>query len=168
MARELATDEHGRLVIDVRGPRFSAGITTVVLGTAVIVQGPIGIGLVAWQWLAFGVASLAGLAWSPYGNLFRALKRRFDLGPPPETESEGPPRFAQLCGLLVATVALALFGVGATTAGWVVVGIVLALSALLALTGLCIGCELYLFGQRLRSRSGRGRSPVEATPGGGR
>lgn len=153
MARDLATDEHGRLIIDVRGPRFSAAITTVVLATALIVQGTVGIVLVAWQWLAFAVSTFAGLAWSPYGNLFRAVKRRFDLGPPPKTEPEGPPRFAQLCGFAVATVALVLFGLGATTAGWVAVGVVLALSALLALTGLCVGCELYLLGQRLVPRA---------------
>ena len=33
--------------------------------------------------------------------------------------------------------------------GWIAVGVVLALSALLALTGICVGCELYLAGQRL-------------------
>jgi hypothetical protein len=98
---------------------------------------------------------VAGLAWSPYGNLFRLLKRRFDLGPPPATEPEGPPRFAQACGLLVATAALVLFAVGATTAAWIAVGVVLALSTLLAATGICVGCELYLVGQRLtRGRAG--------------
>jgi hypothetical protein len=104
---------------------------------------------------------VAGLAWSPYGNLFRVLKRRVDLGPPPATEPEGPPRFAQACGLLVATVALVLFAVGAATAGWVAVGVVLALSTLLAATGICVGCELYLVGQRLT----RGRP--DAVTGGG-
>jgi hypothetical protein len=155
MARELAYDDQGRLLIDVRGPRFGAAITTIVLGLAIIVQGPVGIGLVAWQWIAFGISTFAGLAWSPYGNLFRTLKRQLDLGPPPETELEGPPRFAQLCGFLVASVALVLFAVGTTAAAWIAVGLVLALSALLALTGLCIGCELYLVGQRLRSRAVR-------------
>lgn len=164
MSRELATDERGNLVIDVRGPRFGAAITTVVLGVALVVQGPVGVALVAWQWLAFAIATVAGLAWSPYGNLFRLVKRRVDLGPPPETEPEGPPRFAQACGLAVASIALLAFAVGATTVGWVAVGVVLALSALLALTGLCIGCELYLAGHRLRG-GGKGPGP-EATHGG--
>jgi hypothetical protein len=157
MSRELATDDQGRLLIDVRGPRFGAAITTVVLATALVVQGPVGIALVAWQWLAFAIATVAGLRFSPYGNLFRVVKARLDLGPPPETEPEGPPRFAQACGLAVATVALAAFALGATTVGWVAVGVVLALSALLALTGICVGCELYLVGQRLRGgRTGAG------------
>ena len=156
MTQNLVRDADGRLVIDVRGPRFGAAITSTVLAAALIVQGPVGIGLIAWQWLAFAIATFAGLAWSPYGRVFRFVKRRFDLGPPPATEPEGPPRFAQLCGFLVASVALALFALGAATAAWIAVGVVLALSLLLALTGLCVGCEVYLLGQRLRARASTG------------
>lgn len=152
MSRQLATDQDGNLVIDVRGPRFGAAITMLVLATALVVQGPVGVGLVVWQTVAFAAGSLLGLRYSPYGNLFRALKHRFDLGAPPATEPEGPPRFAQTCGLAVTLPALLAFALGATTVGWVLVGVVLALSALLALTGLCVGCELYLVGQRLRAR----------------
>ena len=65
---------------------------------------------------------------------------------------EGPPRFAQLCGLVFAGAGLVAVLAGAANLGWVLVGIVLGLSALLALTGICVGCELYLVGQRLRSR----------------
>lgn len=161
MSRELATDGRGNPVVDVRGPRFGAGITSVVLAAALVVQGPVGIGLVAWQWLAFAIATVGGLAYSPYGNLFRVVKRRLDLGPPPGTEPEGPPRFAQACGLAVTTIALAGFALGAPTVGWVAVGVVLALSALLTLTGICIGCELYLVGHRLRSGRARGQGRSE-------
>jgi hypothetical protein len=155
--RSLARDAQGRLLIDVRGPRFGAVLTSVVLAIALVVQGPFGWGLVAWQWLAFAISTIAGLAWSPYGNVFRWAKRRFGLGPPPATEPEGPPRFAQACGLAMLSIALGLAVAGATIAAWVAVGIVLALSALLATTGLCLGCELYVLGQRLlRARSGSG------------
>lgn len=149
MSRQLARDADGRLLIDVRGPRFGAAITTVVLATALVVQGGIGMALVAWQVAVFAIAAIAGLAWSPYGNLFRFLKRRLDLGPPPATEPEAPPRFAQACGLAVSGVGLVLLLTGATVAGWIAVGVVLALSALLTTTGICIGCELYLVGQRI-------------------
>ncbi len=154
MSQDLATDAEGRLLIDVRGPRFSAAITAIVLATAVIVQGPVGVALLAWQWLMFTIATFAGLRYSPYGQVFRFVKRRFDLGPPPATEGEGPPRFAQFCGFAVTSVALILLAAGAVTAGWIASGAVLALSLLLALTGLCVGCELYLVGQRLRARTG--------------
>lgn len=154
MARELARDAEGNLLIDVRGPRFGAAITTLVLATALVVQGDLGVALVSWQVLAFAISAIGGLAYSPYGNLFRVLKRRLDLGPPPQTEPEGPPRFAQTCGLVVGGGGLLALLAGATTLGWILVGLVLALSALLATTGLCIGCELYLLGRRLRARAG--------------
>jgi hypothetical protein len=147
-------DDQGRLVVDVRGPRFGAAITTTVLGTALVVQGTLGAALLAWQVLAFGVASIAGLSWSPYGNLFRLLKRRLDLGPPPATEAEAPPRFAQACGLAVAGAGLVAVVLGATALGWSLVAVVLALSTLLATTGLCVGCELHVLVARLRTRTG--------------
>ena len=154
--QQLVTDDRGRLVVDVRGPRFGAAVTTVVLAAALVVQGPVGIGLVVWQWAVFAASAVAGLAWSPYGWVFRWLKRRVGLGPPPATEAEGPPRFAQACGLAVLSVALVLVALGAPPVGWVAVAVVLALSALLATTGLCVGCELYLVGRRLRARSRTG------------
>ncbi len=150
----LAYDDAGNLLIDVRGPRFGAAITTLVLATALVIQGPVGVALVAFQTAMFAISTFAGLAWSPYGSLFRVVKRRLDLGPPPETELEGPPRFAQLCGFVVAGIGVVAFALGGADAvvGWVAVGIVLALSSLLALTGICVGCELYLVGARLRAR----------------
>lgn len=154
MSQQLARDDQGSLIIDVRGPRFGAAITSVVLATALIVQGPVGLVLVSWQWIAFAVSTFAGLAWSPYGNVFRIIKRRFDLGPPPETEAEGPPRFAQACGFAVASVALVLLAGGVMVGGWIAVAVVLALSVLLATTGICVGCELYLVGRRLRATGG--------------
>lgn len=152
MPKNLAYDADGGLLIDVRGPRFGAAITMTVLAVALVVQGTAGTVLVAWQVAVFGVSTFAGLAWSPYGNVFRFAKRRFDLGPPPGTEPEGPPRFAQLCGLVFAGAGLIALLAGATVLGWILVGVVLALSTLLAFTGLCVGCELYLVGQRLRAR----------------
>lgn len=165
MTQQLATDDRGALVIDVRGPRFGAAITTTVFAVALIVQGSIGVGLVAWQWFAFGVATFGGLRWSPYGNLFRLVKRRFDLGPPPATEPEGPPRFAQLCGFAVTSVALVAFALGGATVGWIAVGIVVALAVLQATTGLCIGCELYLLATRLRARRSAGNGPDAGSVG---
>ena len=131
------------LMIDVRGPRFGAAITSTVLATALLVQGTVGTALVVWQWTMFAIAAVFGLRHSVYGNLFRFLKRRFDLGPPPATEPEAGPRFAQACGLAVLTVALVATALGASTVAWIAVGVVLALSLLLATTDICIGCLLY-------------------------
>ena len=155
MSPQVSRDPDGNLIVDVRGPRFGAAITTAVLALALLLQGSVGVGLVVWQWLAFATSTFLGLAWSPYGNVFRFVKRRFDLGPPPEVEAEGPPRFAQACGFAVTSVALVAFAVGgvASVVGWVAVAVVLALSTLLASTGICVGCELYLVGQRVRARA---------------
>jgi hypothetical protein len=140
----LAYDAAGRLLIDVRGPRFGAAITATVLGAALIVQGNIGTALVVWQWAMFAIATLFGLRHSVYGNLFRLVKRRFDLGPPPATEPEAGPRFAQACGLAVLSVALVAIVLGANAAVvWGSVAVVFALSLLLASTNICIGCLLY-------------------------
>lgn len=139
----LTYDAAGRLIIDVRGPRFGAAITSAVLATALLVQGTLGTALVAWQWSMFAIAAVGGLRYSVYGNLFRAVKRRFDLGAPPATEPEAGPRFAQACGLAVLTVALVALASGASVVAYVAVGVVLALSLLLASTNVCIGCLLY-------------------------
>jgi hypothetical protein len=139
----LAYDANGGLLIDVRGPRFGAAITSLVLATALLTQDGLGTALVVWQWAMFAIAAVLGLRHSVYGNLFRLVKRRFNLGPPPATEPEAGPRFAQACGLAVLTVALVALALGAQTVAWVAVGTVLALSLLLASTDICIGCILY-------------------------
>jgi hypothetical protein len=105
--------------------------------------GRVGTALVVWQWVMFAIAAGFGLRHSVYGNLFRLVKRRFDLGAPPATEPEAGPRFAQACGLAVLSVALVALALGATTVAWVAVGVVLTLSLLLASTNVCIGCLLY-------------------------
>lgn len=135
------------LMIDVRGPRFSAALTFIVLVTAYLLQNPIVLG---FQVVVFGIGALAGLKYSPYGNLFRALKRRTSMGPPPETEPEAGPRFSQLMGLIFSGAGLLAVLTGAAGLGWGLVLVVVGLSGLLAATGLCVGCEMYALGQRLR------------------
>lgn len=139
--------------IDVRGPRFSAAVTCAVLATAFL--GRLWL-VVAFQVAVFAVAALAGLRWSPYGNVFRVLKRRLRWGPPPAVEPEAGPRFSQLMGLLVAGAGLVAILAGAPVLGWALVLVVVALSGLLALTGICIGCEVHALGVRLLGRRAQG------------
>src|SRR5215212_2557042 len=80
--------------IDVRGPRFAAWVTAVVLAVALL----LGSGtLVAVQAVVFAVGAFAGLRYAPYGALFRLVVAP-RLGPVREREPEAPPRFAQFVG----------------------------------------------------------------------
>jgi hypothetical protein len=131
-------------VVDVRGPRFGAWVTTAVLVVALLT----GNGwVVAAQALVFAVGAVAGLRYAPYGLLFRlAVAPR--LGPVRETEPEAPPRFAQLVGLLFAAVGAAGYLLGSPVTGAVATGLALVAALLNAATGFCLGCELYLIARR--------------------
>lgn len=125
-------------------------MTAVVLAVALVVQGSAGVALVAVQVVVFALAVGLGVQRSPWAAVFRVVRRVADLGPPPALEDAAPPRFAQACGLVVGGAGLVALLAGASLLGWVLVGIVLALATLLATTGLCVGCELYVLGLRLR------------------
>ncbi len=133
-------------MIDSRGPRFSAGITTVVLA-AVVVTGS-GWLLLA-QTLVFAVGALAGLRYAPYGLVYRYLVRP-RLGPPSKTEAEAPPRFAQGVGLVFAGIGAIGFAAGVPVVGIAFAALALAAAFLNAAFDLCLGCHMYLFMQRMR------------------
>ena len=126
--------------VDVRGPRFSAGITSVVLAVALLTASG---ALVAVQAAVFAVGAFAGLRYAPYGALFRRFVAP-RLGPVREREPEAPVRFAQLVGLLFAVVGAAGYLLGAPLVGAVATGLALVAALLNAATGFCLGCELYL------------------------
>jgi zinc transporter ZupT len=130
--------------VDVRGPRFAAWITAVVLAVALLLGSGV---LVAVQALVFAVGAFAGLRYAPYGVLFRVLAAP-RLGPVREREPEAPPRFAQLVGLLFAVVGAAGYLLGAPVLGAVATGLALVAALLNAATGFCLGCELYLIVRR--------------------
>jgi hypothetical protein len=133
--------------VDVRGPRFGAWITTVVLAVALLT----GSGwLVAAQAVVFAVGAFAGLRYAPYGVLFRTLVAP-RLGPVREREPEAPPRFAQLVGLLFAAVGATGYLLGAPLLGAVATGLALVAALLNAATGFCLGCELYLIVRRAQT-----------------
>ncbi|MDX3582313.1 MULTISPECIES: DUF4395 domain-containing protein [Streptomyces] len=135
--------------IDVRGPRFGAAVTTVVLAVALIT----GSGwLLAWQTFAFGLGAAGGVGRSPYGWVFRTLVRP-RIGPPVEFEAPEPPRFAQAVGLVFAAAGLAGFTVGPEWLGLAATGAALAAAFLNAVFGYCLGCEMYLLVRRVTVRT---------------
>ncbi|MCL7495154.1 DUF4395 domain-containing protein [Streptomyces sp. MCA2] len=130
--------------IDVRGPRFAAALTAVVLAAVLITgSGP----LLACQTLVFAVGALAGVRRSPYAWLFKVAVRP-RLSPPAEFEDARPPRFAQGVGLFFAVVGLAGYFVGPQWLGLAATGCALAAAFLNAVFGYCLGCEMYLLVRR--------------------
>jgi hypothetical protein len=126
--------------IDPRGQRFGGGVSAIVLAIAFLANVPliaIAVGLNLALSAAFGTRLfLPGRAW----RIVRSVLR---IGPPAETEHEYPPRFAQALGATVVGLAGVAFLGGAPALGWLLIGAVIALQTLLAVTGICVGCRLY-------------------------
>jgi hypothetical protein len=135
--------------IDVRGPRFGAALTTLVLAIVLITGN---VWLLAWQTLAFALGAAGGVGRSPYGWLFRRVVRP-RIGPPTEFESPEPPRFAQAVGLVFAGVGLVGFALGLDWLGLAATGAALAAAFLNAAFGYCLGCEMYLLVRRVAVRA---------------
>ena len=134
------------MTVDVRGPRFSAWVTSAVLAVALLTGSG---ALVTLQAAVFAVGAFAGLRYAPYGVLFRVLVAP-RLGPVREREPEAPARFAQLVGLVFAVVGAAGYLSGASLVGAVATSLALVAALLNAATGFCLGCELYLTVRRTR------------------
>lgn len=135
--------------IDVRGPRFGAAVTTLVLAV-VLVTGSAW--LLAWQTLAFALGAAGGVTRSPYGVLFRTAVRP-RIGPPTGFEAPEPPRFAQAVGLVFAGLGLVGYTLGPVWLGLAATGAALAAAFLNAVFGYCLGCEMYLLMRRVTARA---------------
>lgn len=135
------------MLLDPRGPRFAAAVTTAVLVlTLVFTSG----------WLALAQAvvfaiTAANPRFGPYGIVYRRLIAP-RLGRPTELEPAAPVRFAQLVGCAFATVATVGFLAGVTALGLVAGAFALIAAFLNAAFGLCLGCEAYLALRRLTKR----------------
>lgn len=127
-------------LIDPRGPRFGAWVTSAVLAVVLLVSGS---DLAAGLLLAAqaGVFALGSRGRSPYVLLWKRFLRS---GSPAELEPAAPPRFAQVVGLGFAAVGSAGFLTGLTVLGQVATAFALVAALLNAAVGLCLGCELYL------------------------
>jgi hypothetical protein len=145
-------------MIDPRGPRFSAALTTIVLAAALVLVSPL---LLLLQAAVFAVGAVRGIQHTPYAWLFRRFVRP-RLAPPAELEDPRPPRFAQGLGLAFAAVGLLGAAVGATPVFLVATALALAAAFLNAAFGLCLGCEVYLIGRRLLPTRARTREEIPA------
>lgn len=136
-------------MVDRNGMRGGAGISAIVLLVAFVFQWRAVVPAIA---AVLAIGSLFGLRYSPLGATYRFIKRTFRLNIPVEPEEEPPPRFAQTMGFAVAGIGSLLFIPGWNAAGWTLALLVALLQGLLAATGLCVGCEIYLYAQRFKAR----------------
>ncbi|WP_426593345.1 DUF4395 domain-containing protein [Cellulomonas sp. McL0617] len=138
--------------IDPRGPRFGAWINLVLLVTVLLLGAwpAAATAVLAVIVLSFAIGTFRGVGHTWQGWVFRRLVRP-RLAPPTELEDPRPPTFAQLVGLIITGAGLLLGLVGVPYAVPVAAGLALIAAFLNAVFGLCLGCELYLLGIRLRA-----------------
>ena len=132
-------------VIDSRAPRFNQAVIGSLSLVAVVT---------GWWWLLallalqLAVGLTLGRRWClPCLAYFELVQPRFGEGP---VEDSRPPRFANMIGAVVLGAASLLYLLGFETVGGVLGLLVAGLALLAAATGLCVGCEVYRLGARLR------------------
>jgi Domain of unknown function (DUF4395) len=132
--------------IDPRGPRFNQAVLCTALLAAFLLDARPVVPV-------FAVVLFLGAAFGPrYGPFLRLYAEliRPRLGPPPHLEDPRPPRFAAAVGVAFLAGATVAFATGAAGVGWALALVVAALAGLAAATGICVGCELWLFAARRR------------------
>ena len=142
-------------LVDARGPRFSAWVTTVAIVATLIAAAVSSIAaavILAVQAVVFAIGAWRGPRDHPYGLIFAKFVAP-RLAPVTEKEPVPPLKFAQLVGFVFAVVGAAGFGTGTPTLGLIATGFALVAAFLNAAFAICLGCQLYPLIARLR-RSG--------------
>ena len=144
MSQQLKTPT----LIDVRGPRFSATLTVIVLAIALATQNA---WVLALQAVVFAIGAIRGPQFTPYAFIFkRVVKPR--LRGEVVTEDSRPPQFAQSVGFVFALVGLLGAAIGSSLVFSIAVGFALAAAFLNSVFNYCLGCEMYLLVLRIRTR----------------
>jgi hypothetical protein len=133
-------------VIDARGPRFSAAITSAVLATALATNN---LWVVIAQAIVFAIGAFRGPQFTPYALIFKKIVKP-RLKSAVITEDVRPPQFAQSVGLIFALVAITGSITGISGLFVVAVSFALAAAFLNAAFNFCLGCEMYVLLLRAR------------------
>jgi Domain of unknown function (DUF4395) len=142
-------------MVDVRGPRFTAWVTTVVIVATLIAAAFSSVAAAAIlgvQAVVFAIGAWRGPRQHPYGLIFQRLVLPH-LGPVTEKEPVPPLRFAQLVGFVFAVVGVIGFADGIQLLGLIATGFALAAAFLNAAFGICLGCQAYPLVARVRKSS---------------
>jgi hypothetical protein len=145
----------GTAQVDVRGPRFAAWVTTVVIVATLLVSAvsPIAAALILGsQAVVFAIGAWQGPRRHPYGLIFqRFVAPR--LAPVGEKEPVAPLKFAQLVGFVFAAVGVVGFAAGVPLLGLIATGFALVAAFLNAAFGICLGCQIYPLVARVRKNT---------------
>jgi len=144
-----ATGTTGIKLIDARGPRFGAAITTAVLALALVTHS---VWVITFQLVVFAIGAFTGPSKTPYAFIYKKFVKPRLSGDVP-TEDVRPPQFAQLVGFGFALVATIAGFFGAKTLFSVAVSFCLAAAFLNAAFDFCLGCEAYLLATRAFKRA---------------
>ena len=139
--------------VDVRGPRFTAWVTTAVLVIALLVSAYSSVAaaiLLGVQAAVFAVGALGGPRKHPFGLVFATFVAP-RLGPVTEREPVPPLKFAQLVGFVFAVAGTVGFATGLVALGLAATALALVAAFLNAAFGICLGCRLYPLVTHLRS-----------------
>jgi hypothetical protein len=138
--------------VDVRGPRFAAWVTTVVIVATLVAAAFNNVAaavILGVQAVVFAVGAVGGPRKHPYGLVFAKLVAP-RLGPVTEKEPVPPLKFAQLVGFIFAVVGVIGFASGVSLLGLIATGFALVAAFLNAAFGICLGCQLYPLVARFR------------------
>jgi Domain of unknown function (DUF4395) len=146
--------------VDVRGPRFAAWVTTVVLVVTLLASGVSSTAaavILGLQAVVFAIGAALGPRRHPYGVVFANLIAP-RLSPVTEREPVPPLKFAQLVGFVFAVVGVIGFAAGVPLPGLIATGFALVAAFLNAAFAICLGCQLYPLVARVRRNSSAARS----------
>jgi hypothetical protein len=136
------------VIIDARGPRFGAVITTIVLAIALATNN---VWVIVAQAIIFAIGAIKGPQFTPYAFIFKNLVKP-RLKKSGASEDVRPPQFAQTVGLLFALTAVAGSFADIDVLFTVAVAFALGAAFLNAAFNFCLGCEIYLLLLRARSK----------------
>lgn len=156
--------------LDPRGPRFGAGITSVLMLVVIYLSleptswfayapdsgesftpgvNPLAVWVMAFSVAMFTFGSIVGPAKHPYSYLYKFTLRKF-LKDPTYLEPAKPVHFAQVIGLVVTGTGLILHLLGVPNALPIAAAFAFLAAFVNTVFSYCIGCQMYLGLKRLR------------------
>lgn len=122
--------------------RCTAALVVGLAVITVLVPSPLQTWLAGALALGFVLRVAGGPRYSPFGRLaVHVLSPR--VSAEPKMVAGAPKRFAQAIGLVMSSIAFALFVAGFATAGVVVLVVLIAAALAEAALGFCLGCWIY-------------------------